>query len=257
MSRVIILMYHIIDQARSGKEAKYCCRPDRFERQMRYLRDSGMNLLSLDQIGSALEGKSAWPQPGVAVTFDDGFRDTYRNALPVLLRYNIPSTMFMLADRIGGHNDWMAARGFPERELMTEIEMVEMQAAGVCIGSHTCTHPRLPQLGPSQASDEIRLSREKLQALTGSPVDHFAYPYGLYDENALAAVAAAGYRTACSTRSGFNGQSVERHLLRRIEVYGSDNFWQFKQKLKFGTNNVSYLYPLRYYAGRLMSRFRS
>jgi hypothetical protein len=43
-------------------------------------------------------------------------------------------------------------------------------------------------------------------------------------------------------------------LLRRIEVFGGDNLWQFRQKLKFGANEVSNLYPLRYYAGRILAR---
>ena len=255
MSRIVILMYHIIDRARSKQEAKYCCPPDRFEAQMRYLRESGQNLLSLDQIATAIQGRSAWPATGVGVTFDDGFRDTFRQALPVLTRYNIPVTMFLLADRIGAHNHWMTPRGFPERELMSESEMLEMQAAGVCIGSHTCSHPRLPQLDEANCMAEIKVSREKLQALTGSAVNHFAYPFGLYDDKALTAVAAAGYLTACSTRSGFNGEGIEPYLLRRTEIYGKDTLWQFKQKLKFGANDISYTYPIRYYAGRMLSRF--
>lgn len=250
-------MYHIIDRARSKQEAKYCCPPDRFEAQMRYLRESGQNLLSLDQIATAIQGRSAWPATGVGVTFDDGFRDTFRQALPVLTRYNIPATMFLLADRIGAHNHWMTPRGFPERELMSESEMLEMQAAGVCIGSHTCSHPRLPQLDEANCMAEIKVSREKLQALTGSAVNHFAYPFGLYDDKALTAVAAAGYLTACSTRSGFNGEGIEPYLLRRTEIYGKDTLWQFKQKLKFGANDISYTYPIRYYAGRMLSRFGS
>ncbi|GAO34876.1 polysaccharide deacetylase [Sulfuricella sp. T08] len=255
MSRILILMYHIIDRARAKQEAKFCLSPDRFEAQMRFLHESGKNLLSLDQIATAIEGKSAWPTTGVAVTFDDGFRDTFHHALPVLTRYNIPATMFMLADRIGANNNWMTPRGFPERELMTQSEMLEMQAAGVCIGSHTCSHPNLPQLDAENTMAEIRMSREKLQTLTGSDVNHFAYPFGLYDDKTLMAVAAAGYRTACSTRSGFNGEGIDPYLLRRIEIYGNDTLWQFKQKLKFGSNDMSYTFPLRYYTGRVLSRF--
>jgi hypothetical protein len=76
----------------------------------------------------------------------------------------------------------------------------------------------------------------------------------LFDEGSRQAVEEAGYRLACSTRSGFNGPDVDRYLLRRIEVYGGDNLWQFRQKIKFGANDVSNLYPLRYYAGRISSR---
>ena len=67
----------------------------------------------------------------------------------------------------------------------------------------------------------------------------------------------AGYRIACSARSGFNAPGDDRYLLRRIEVFGGDNLWQFRQKLKFGTNEVSNFYALRYYAGRFLSRLGS
>jgi peptidoglycan/xylan/chitin deacetylase (PgdA/CDA1 family) len=247
-------MYHVIDHARSKQEAKYCCPPDRFEAQMRYLCESGHTLLDLDQIAAAIEGKHPWPATGVAVTFDDGFRDTFRYALPTLTRYKIPATMFMLAERLGARNDWMTPRGFPERALMSQSEMLGMQAAGVCIGSHTCSHPRLPQLDAARSVAEIRESRERLQVLTGAAVSHFAYPFGLFDDREVKAVAAAGYRTACSTRPGFNGENSTAHMLRRIEIYGSDSLWQFKQKLRFGSNDVSYIYPIRYYAGRALSR---
>lgn len=254
MKQTVILMYHIVAEPLSGQEARFCCTPRRFEAQMRHLRSAGMRLLTLDEIADALDGRAEWPNEGVAVTFDDGFADTFANALPVLARYRIPATMFALSDRIGAGNDWMSARGFPARRLMSAAELKEMAAAGITIGSHTRTHPRLPELDPEQKQDEIRGSRTRLEDLLGRRVDHFAYPYGLFDEGARRAIEAAGYRSACSVRSGFNGPGADRFLLRRVEVFGGDTLWQFRQKLKFGANRVSRLYPLRYYAGRIASR---
>ena len=77
--------------------------------------------------------------------------------------------------------------------------------------------------------------------MLGLPCRHFAYPYGLFDEDARLAVEEAGYRSACSVRSGFNGPGVDRFLLRRIEVFGTDTLWRFRQKLRFGANEVSRL----------------
>ena len=119
MSRVIILMYHIIAEPRSAQEFRYCCTPANFEAQMRHLSEAGHRLLSLGEVADAFDGRSPWPDGGVAVTFDDGFAETYANALPVLTRYGIPATMFALADRAGATNDWMSNRGFPERQLMS------------------------------------------------------------------------------------------------------------------------------------------
>jgi peptidoglycan/xylan/chitin deacetylase (PgdA/CDA1 family) len=254
MNQVVILMYHIVAQPASAQEARYCCTPRRFEAQMRHLGKAGLPLLALDAIADALDGRAEWPDRGVAVTFDDGFADTFANALPILTRYRIPATMFAVADRIGASNDWMSGRGFPNRRLMSASELREMSAAGVAIGSHTRTHPRLPELDGEAKRGEIRGSKTRLEDVIGCGVTAFAYPYGLFDDDARQAVAEAGYRTACSTRSGFNGPDADRYLLRRIEVFGGDNLWQFRQKLKFGANEVSNLYPLRYYAGRILAR---
>ena len=254
MKHIVILMYHIVAEPLSAQEARYCCAPRKFEKQMQHLRESGVRLLTLDEIADAFDGRDRWPDAGVAVTFDDGFADTFANALPALARHGIPATMFAVADRVGATNDWMSRRGFPQRRLMSASELREMAAAGVAIGSHTRTHPRLPELAADAKRDEIRVSKARLEELIGRSVTAFAYPYGLFDEDARLAVQEAGYRAACSTRSGFNDPEVDRYLLRRIEVYGRDNFWQFRQKLKFGANEVSNLYPLRYYAGRISSR---
>jgi peptidoglycan/xylan/chitin deacetylase (PgdA/CDA1 family) len=247
-------MYHIVAEPLSAQEARYCCSPARFEAHMRHLAETGTRLLALEQIVDALDGRFDWPASSVAVTFDDGFADTFANALPVLARYRIPATMFALSDRIGARNDWMSVRGFPERPLMTAAQLREMVAAGVTVGSHTRTHPRLPELDAKAKRDEIGGSKARLEDMLGCGVASFAYPYGLFDEDAKLAVEEAGYRSACSVRTGFNGPDVDRFLLRRIEVYGTDTLWRFRQKLRFGANDVSHFYPIRYYAGRISAR---
>jgi peptidoglycan/xylan/chitin deacetylase (PgdA/CDA1 family) len=254
MNRIVILMYHIVAEPLSTQEARYCCAPGNFDAQMRNLKESGVRLLALDEIADAFDGRAQWPDGGVAVTFDDGFADTFTNALPVLVDYSMPATMFVVADRLGAGNDWMSSRGYPKRRLMSASELREMSTAGVTIGSHTCTHPHLPELDAAAKHTEIRDSKARLSDVLGREVTAFAYPYGQFDDDARRVVEGAGYRSACSTRSGFNGPEVDRYLLRRIEVYGRDTLWQFRQKLKFGANDVSAFYPIRYYAGRISAR---
>ncbi len=257
MSRMTILMYHIIDEPRAACEVKYCCTPKRFAEQMRYLRESGRPVVSLETLVDYLEGGKPCPDNAVVVTFDDGFSCTCENALPILLRYGIPATMFVLSDHIDGSNDWMHRRGFPEREMLSKRQLFDLKEAGLCLGSHTRTHPRLTEIGAEDVADEVGKSKQILEEVLGQPVAYFAYPHGLYDEAIREAVAEAGYRAACSTRSGFNRVNADRFALRRIEVYGSDSLWKFRQKLKFGTNDVSLLFPAKYYAARLAARLRN
>jgi peptidoglycan/xylan/chitin deacetylase (PgdA/CDA1 family) len=254
MSRVLILMYHIVDEPRAAVEAKYCCTPERFAEQMRCLRDSGRRLLGLDELADRIDRREPPEDGSVAVTFDDGFEATVRNAVPVLSKYGVPATMFLLSDRFGGSNDWMEGRGFPRRRIASHADALELIEAGVTLGSHTRTHVRLPAATDVQVDDEIRGSKAALEQRLGLQVRHFAYPFGQFDERAREAVRRAGYRTACSTRSGFNRIDADRFALRRIEVFGSDTLAAFRRKLRFGVNDPSLFVPVRYYASRVAER---
>jgi peptidoglycan/xylan/chitin deacetylase (PgdA/CDA1 family) len=253
MNRATILMYHIIDRPKAASEAKYCCPPEVFDRHMAYLAASG-RAVGLQQLLDALDGRGTCPNDAVAVTFDDGFRVTHELALPILQRHGITATMFLVSDRVAGHNDWMTSRGFPERALMSRDQMLEMGAAGVTLGSHTRHHARLREADAATLKDEIAGSKAELEDLLGREIGYFAYPYGQYNEAGRDMVEQAGYRAACTTRSGFNNPSVDRFQLRRIEVFGSDVPWRFRQKLTYGRNESSLTFPLRYYADRLLSR---
>ncbi|MEE9119350.1 MAG: polysaccharide deacetylase family protein [Calditrichia bacterium] len=254
MKRSIILMYHIIDKPLSDVEARYCCTQRQFERQMRFLKESNYRVISLDNLVDGLGGKSQIPENAVVVTFDDGFESSYYNALPVLTRYNIPATMFIVSDRVGSSNDWMLSRGFPHRKIMSWSQLRELTDAGICLGSHTQNHPDLTELSNGSVRDEVRISKQILEDAIGKSVSYFAYPYGLFNQKVQNAVEEAGYRAACSTRSGFNGCDIDHFALRRIAVYGGDSLWKFSRKIKFGTNEMNILFPATYYSKRLVAR---
>lgn len=256
MARTLILMYHILDQPLSKREARFCCTPKRFSQQMQYLSTSGYELLTLDDLDEIANGHRHQKRPGVAITFDDGFEDFHRNALPILKQWEIPATLFMVSRRIGKNNDWMSNRGFPSRPLLSLKQLLEVRDAGVTIGSHTCTHVKLNEISSNteQLQEELQASKKDLELILDQEVKHFAYPFGLHDVTSDDAVKQAGYKTACSTRSGFNRADVDPLQLRRIEVYGGDNMWHFRQKLKFGVNDMPYTFPVKYYATQMMNK---
>jgi peptidoglycan/xylan/chitin deacetylase (PgdA/CDA1 family) len=251
--RALILMYHIVDTPRSRQENKYCCLPRRFAEQMAWLGRTH-HPVNLDSLLAGLDGREELPENAVAVTFDDGFNKTFEHALPILTRHRIPATMFIVADRIGRDNDWMQRRGRPRRQLMDAVQIRDMQAAGITIGSHTLTHPQLPECTPEVMHTELADSKARLEDVISRPVTHFAYPFGLYDDKARQLVEECGYLSACSTRSGFNNEKTDRYELRRIEVFGSDHLRHLRQKMKFGTNEASWSRPSKYYLQRALSR---
>jgi len=253
VNRVALLMYHIVDRPLSQAEARFCCAPARFEAHMRHLAEYGL-AVSLEDLHHALVGRGQLPTDAVAVTFDDGFAATFEHALPILKRYRIPATMFIVSGRIGGYNDWMTPRGFPTRPLVTKQQIVAMRDAGLTIGSHTRNHPRLPGLPAQNLLEEISGSRADLEGVLAERVNHFAYPFGQYDIDSREMVKASGYSTACSTRAGFNNAEVGRFDLRRLEVYGWDSLWRLRQKMKYGRNESSVTFPAAYYLSRARIR---
>lgn len=106
----------------------------------------GYNPVSLDQLYDYVTGQKGLPPKPVVITFDDGYRDTYETALPILKRYGFKSTHFIItADA--------------ERRL-TWAELAEMKAAGMDIASHSYTHRELSGMTPAQQAEEIVKSKE-------------------------------------------------------------------------------------------------
>jgi peptidoglycan/xylan/chitin deacetylase (PgdA/CDA1 family) len=251
--RALILMYHQVDTPRSEREHRFCMPPAEFERQMSYLAIR-YDPLSMDEMLACLSGQRAWPERPVQITFDDGFTGVLEHAAPMLAERRIPATLFAVSDRLGGSNDWMASRGFPERPLLTAAQLCELEKMNFTIGSHTRTHARLTELDAERARNEIAASKAALEDALGKEVRYFAYPYGLVNEAVRNMVAESGYLGACSTVPGFNCARQDPYMLRRIDVFGTDRLWQFRQKLRFGMNEASRLHPWKYYAGRIGSR---
>jgi peptidoglycan/xylan/chitin deacetylase (PgdA/CDA1 family) len=254
MRRFIILMYHMISYPHCEKERRYACPPERFAQHISSLRTNGYNLVDLDIIHRQLGFQEALPPRAIAITLDDGHQDNYENAFPILQQHGVAGTIFLTAGMIGKSNIWMQSRGFPRRPMLTWGQVREMSDAGVCFGAHTMTHPRLPDLCEEEARREIVESKKVIEDHLGQPVNYFAYPYGLVTDQTRVLVANAGYRIACSTRSGFNTKHTDPYILHRIEVYGTDLPWRFSQKLTFGINDAGILFPLKYYWSRLKER---
>ena len=254
MSRALILMYHQVDTPATVQEQRFCTPPAEFRRQMAWLKEAGYEPVSIEAILGHLAADCKLPEKAVHVTFDDGFVGVLEHAWPVLTQLGIPATLFALPGRMGQTNDWMWRRGLARRALLSAEQLRLLADDGMAIGSHTRSHVMLPETPPAEAEEEICVSKRELEDLLGREVAHFAYPFGGFDQAVRDMVARAGYRSACSTRSGFNRPGEDRYLLRRIDVFGTDRSWQFRQKLRFGTNEANRLQPLTYFAGRAAAR---
>ncbi|MBM3860594.1 MAG: polysaccharide deacetylase family protein [Verrucomicrobia bacterium] len=212
---VPVLTYHKLGPSPRGvRLRKLYAGADLFARQLAELREAGYKTIALGQV------RGAWsnPQQRLALTFDDGFYNVLQHALPVLAANGFCATQFLVAGLLGRANEWELRESEARELLMDEAQVREWLAAGQCIGSHSCTHPRLTRIPLGEARREIADSKKALEDRFGVAVEHFCYPYGDWNEAVRDAVAEAGYRTACTTDVGINRPGLSPFALKRLSA---------------------------------------
>ncbi|MBL9136259.1 MAG: polysaccharide deacetylase family protein [Verrucomicrobiales bacterium] len=218
---VPILTYHKFGPRPRGVRLRGLYLPRRLlARQLREWNDGGFESVTLPE---AVRPTNTRP---IILTIDDGFRSVLEHALPLLVKHGYQATLYLVADRLGGDNDWEQAQGEVAAPLMTVAEVKEWLAAGQRIGSHTCTHPWLTRIPLAEAREEIQASRKKLEDAFGIEVKDFCYPYGEWNVMVRDAVEAAGYATATTTDFGVNTTESDRFALRRITARHTSWGWR-------------------------------
>ena len=204
-----ILCYHKIAPPMTGARIKgLYLEPKLFLRQMSEITQAGLT-------SSFLGCSDVSKNETITITFDDGFVSNLIEAVPLMKKVGVQAINYLVADRLGQTSDWEAREGGEADPLMDESQVREWLAAGHQIGAHTCTHPRLSQLSDAQANEEISASRKKLEDRFGLPVEHFAYPYGDYNERTVELVRQAGFETAVTMHRGVNLPNTPLFELKR------------------------------------------
>jgi peptidoglycan/xylan/chitin deacetylase (PgdA/CDA1 family) len=209
---VPVLMYHKIAAPPRGARLRgLYVRPERFEAQLAEFKAAGFA-----PCRPAPSHSGNGSNHGIALTFDDGFRNVFENALGPLARHKFSATQFLVANFIGRMNQWEIREGEISEPLMDAAQVRDWIGAGHHIGSHSLSHPYLTRLSRRDAREEIHSSRKKLEDTFGVPVEDFCYPYGNWNETVRDIVMEAGYKTACAVDYGVNTPDVSPFSLRRI-----------------------------------------
>ena len=202
---------------------------------------------------SDLERAEKLPLRTVVITFDDGYANNFENGFELLLEQGMCATWFIVTRDIGKRSRWTGPK-LPDRTILSRNQLRQMAAAGMEIGAHTRTHSHLPELDQPTIWDEVSGSRKDLEDILRRPVTSFAYPYGHYNQDCIAAVRKAGYRVACSARTGWFGNDSDLLQIRRVAVFSHDGLATFARKLAFADNEVGWWKMTKYAAGRVRSR---
>lgn len=217
---VPILMYHVIAKPPTGAPYPDLFVPQpEFAAQMQWLASHAYRAVTLDRVYSYWHGGAELPRKPVVLTFDDGSASIRRNALPVLRKLRWPGVLNL---KLGN----VRSRGG-----ITPAQIRALLGAGWELDSHTITHPDLTSLSAAALEHELNDSRWMIQRQFHVPANFFCYPSGRYDARVVAAVQAAGYLGATTTRSGL-GRRSEPFTLARVRVDGGDGAAGLRAKLK-------------------------
>ena len=210
---VPIFTYHqVAEPPRSSRDPFLYVDPQAFARQMEKFESHGFTTGSL----SDAVCERGNPQRKIVITFDDGYENVFRNALPVLARHHFSALQFIVSGRIGGQNEWDILKGNSPERLMDDIQIKEWVEAGNQIGSHSRKHPNLRKLDLVTARAEIFDSKKELEDRFGREVAYFCFPHGAFNETLCDLVQEAGYKAATTVRFGINPPGVSPYALSRI-----------------------------------------
>jgi peptidoglycan/xylan/chitin deacetylase (PgdA/CDA1 family) len=199
---VPILAYH---RVREDGE-RYSVSPQQFSEQMQFLQQHGYTAISMAEMADAFSGSKTLPPKPIVITFDDGYADNLLTALPILEKYGMKATVFIIAGSVG------------QPDYLNWDQATELLRRGVEIGSHTVSHAALSQVTDAQKQEEIVKSKVLLEGQLGKPVEFLAYPFGQFDPSLFPLLQQAGYRGACTGIAGLNFADDPPYRWKRVSV---------------------------------------
>jgi len=233
-NKIPILTYHRIGKGKGLDLKEYSIPKEVFKKQMQYLKKKGFNSVALNKLIQFLETGESLPEKPIAITFDDGFKETLDNALPILEECGFEATFFLVAGKAGENNDWDKKYKEPLYSLASFDEIKQIKEKTIQFGSHSLTHKKLYALSEEELLKEIVLSKQLIEISLGKEVCFFSYPYGKYDEETKRIVKEAGYLAAFSVNQGMVKPRDDLFELNRVEIFRSDGFLEFLFKVKTG-----------------------
>lgn len=189
-----VLCYHNLSPTTVGSMNMT---PQKFESEIKWLKDNGFNIIPLKEVVAYLEGqRPSLPSKPVVVSADDGWKSVYTYMLPIIKKYNIPVTLFIYPQTISAG-----------KNALTWEQLSELKQTGLFdIQSHTYSHPNFKQmkrrLSPVAyekfVHNELVNSKKILEDKLGSPITFLAWPFGIYNDYLEQAATNAGYAMAFS-----------------------------------------------------------
>lgn len=206
--RIPILLYHYVEYVKDPKDiirTSLTTPPNTFEGQIKTLIEAGYTFLTANDLSNILNERMPMPNKPILLTFDDGHWDLETDILPILMKYHVRATAYIISGFIG------------RPDFLTDVQLRHVIQSGLVeIGAHTVRHIELAKQPSTLVSNEVMNAKRSLEHSYHIHVTSFAYPSGSFDQQTVEAVIDAGYDTAMSTIPGVVQSNKHRYFLYRI-----------------------------------------
>lgn len=231
--KIPVLAYHKIDLPTADVKIRGAyTAPKRFDKQISYLKRHGFEFYTASELVRSYIENGQCPGNAICLTFDDGWKDNYTHAFPILKKHGVKATIFLVPSCIGRTTDQVTAEGEGEREHLAAADIREMADHGIEFGSHSMNHQLFDRITPDEISNEVFESKAFIENLLQRDCITFAYPAGFFNDHAKATIKDAGYIAAFSTVYG-NDENIDLFELNRTEILRRDKFpFRFANKIK-------------------------
>jgi peptidoglycan/xylan/chitin deacetylase (PgdA/CDA1 family) len=220
--QVPILMYHYIrENPVPGDKMGFdlSVTPADFNRQLDWLQSNGYHTVDFNDLRAYFDNQAPLPSRPVILTFDDGYKDLYTDAYPILRGHNFKGVAYLVSGFLGAPNN------------VSRDQVREMDGRGIQVGAHTVSHVDLTKANDAELARQAAESRADLEHLVGHQVLDFCYPAGRFDGRVVAAVKAAGFQTATTTQPGTQHSLPDRFTWSRVRVSGGEGLDRFARDL--------------------------
>lgn len=230
-----VLMYHSIPNVADGNMMEVP--KDKFEMEMKYLKDNGYHTLSADEFYDFIAKDKPVPKKSVLLTFDDGYENQYKNAYPILKKYGFHALMFIITNYLDKGTLYMKSS-----------DLKTMSANGIAIECHTTNHAKLDKLSYEAQLENLNEAKNKLEGICGKAVRFIAYPYGYFNDDTIKAAKNSGYIMAFTTSGKWANTDKGVYAMNRIYIFPQYDLNNFKDRVT-NPNYTQIVHPIEMLKG--------
>ena len=213
--KIPILLYHdfVLEVPKEDPDDfNYINTPASFEENIKTLLDNGYTFLSFAELNDAYDGKTKLPDKPILITFDDGYYSNYKYIFPILEKYNVKASIFIVTDNIGKTIDGKKYLTWRQCEVMNKSGLVE-------IFSHSTKHVFYDRLPVKELKEDVEKSYKKIEKHLGKQdLKVFAYPYGAYTKESVFVLKLSGVDMQVYDIGMNNFKDFDKSYIKRINI---------------------------------------